>query len=140
MSYNEDEQMKEFLSNATDQILAGEINLESLAQQYQLSKQETAEIAFMVNQLEMVYANPITPGKAFKQDLRTELLGKPQRSMFVRFRNLPPRIQIAAAVAIFAAMALLGRRRLTGDFGKLMEQIRDIPVQTDGQEVKVSAP
>lgn len=55
---------------------------------------------------------PIEPRPAFADALRHDLLGR--RGMWSRLRGMPPRVHIAAVLALLAGFGLLLTRRLFG--------------------------
>ena len=57
---------------------------------------------------------PIEPGQDFAQRLRRELLDAESGGMLSRWRGMPARVHIAAALALLAGFGLLLTRRLFG--------------------------
>jgi len=54
----------------------------------------------------------VQPSRRFVQRLRQDLIGQSQWNLVNRVRYLPPRVQIAAGIALIAGFILLSRRRL----------------------------
>jgi hypothetical protein len=116
--------VEDFLAALTDATLHDEADLWELAVRYDVPAAEAQRLAQMVNRLESTFVD-VSPSSQFRGSLRQQLVGTPApQGMFGRVRNLPPRLQIAAAVALLAAMALLGRRRMTQEAGELLQQVR----------------
>jgi len=106
-----------------------------LAQRHDIPAVEAHALAHTIRRLDAALV-PIVPDEGFRARLKADLLGEPPVSgVFGRVRNLPPRLQVAAAVALFAAMTLLGRRRLMSEAGDLIDLFRDGP--QEGGEVEV---
>jgi len=129
-SHSHDVRIKYFLSEATDDFFAGKLDVETLAHSHDLSLAEADQLVEMIEQLEFTFDVDIQPDADFKQQLHNDLIGK-QLSLFERVRNLPPRLQIAAGIALIAAMALLGRRRFFSEIRPLIQKWRDVQPQTD---------
>lgn len=141
MAHRDDVRKQDFLIEMTDAVLSGDQDaLHQLTLRYDVSADEVIAFDDLIRRLEMAYDEAVVPTAAFKRDLKTELLGSPSPSTLLeRLRNLPPRLQIAAGIALLAAMTLLGRRRLGAEFTRLLQQWRTVSAQRDSAEVKVSA-
>ncbi|MEO0562876.1 MAG: hypothetical protein AAF125_12270 [Chloroflexota bacterium] len=116
--------IENFLYTYTDAMLANDdLDAHALAYEYDIPVDEANAYAALLTRLDTSLVD-VQPSKSFKRTLREDLLGKPQLSLAGRLRNLPPRLQFAAAIALLAAMALLGRRRMSAELGKLVQQLR----------------
>jgi hypothetical protein len=136
----DDKRVQDFLYEATDVMLEHPLDVSSLAYKHNLAVDEATGYTDMLLRLDASLVD-VQPSKQFRRELRKELLGEPQRTVLGRLRNLPPRLQWAAGVALLAAMALLGRKRFSSEIQKLLQQLRSAaPVRdTKAAEVNVSA-
>ena len=133
--------VKHFLSDATDDYLAGVLDNEvlvALAQSYELTEAEASQLLVMVKQLAFTFDVEVTPDADFKKQLYKDLTGK-QPSLFERIGNLPPRLQIAGGVALLAMLAVFGRRRFFKEAGPLLQQWRDIQPQGEASAREAKA-
>lgn len=136
----DDKHLREFLYDATDVMLEHPLDARALAYKHHVTLDEATIYIDMVAQLDATLVD-VQPSTQFRRQLRTELLGEPQRTALGRLRNMPPRLQWAAGVALLAAMALLGRKRFSSEIQKVMSYIRSAETVRDAKsaEVKVSA-
>lgn len=125
MSYlnSPDERAQNFLAAVTEAVLEGEADVRALAQRYDIPIAEAESLASMVRSLEDAFVD-VSPSRRFKRDLRAQLIEETQPGMLGRLQNLPPRVQIAAVVAIVMVMALLGRRRMLAETTNILENLR----------------
>ncbi|MEM6282775.1 MAG: hypothetical protein AAF787_11320 [Chloroflexota bacterium] len=131
--------VQDFLADLTDAQLAGNADALRLAARYDIPAAEAQALATTVNRLDVAFVD-VTPSTKFRAKLRSELVVEPTaEGMVGRMRNLPPRIQIAAGVALIAAMTLLGRRRLAGEMQNLLKHWRDNTSTEGAGEVEVAA-
>jgi hypothetical protein len=105
-----DVQIQNLLDAITDSVLAGEGDLESLTQKHGIPSGELQSMALMINQLNRVIV-PVQPSQRFVQRLHQDLMGVEGANMLVRVRRLPPRVQLAAGIALVAGVMILSRRR-----------------------------
>jgi hypothetical protein len=135
-----DPKLENFLYAYTDALLDGSANTAILAHQHGVSIMDAHSYTVILDRMDgaLVVSAPSTQ---FKRDLRTQLLGEPTPSLMGRFRNLPPRLQFAAGIALLAAMALLGRRRFRAEFSALLQQLHENQPHHEAQasEAKISA-
>lgn len=129
--------IREFASDATEAMLDGHVNIRALARRHNISLSEARELTEMVRHLESALVD-VKPSTQFKRRLRADLIGAPPKGLLSRLRSLPPRLQIAAVVAIIAAMALLGRRRMAGEAARLLSQLRASSTEAPPPEAQVS--
>lgn len=127
--------VKEFLSEMTDHLLEDEADIPELAALHGIPTHEAYKFAQMVEHLEHTLL-PVSPDPAFKKQLRAELFGAPPQTLFGRLRNLPPRLQFAAGLALVAAMALLGRKRFLGEARRMWQQLPSN--RADAAEINIS--
>ncbi len=127
-----------FLDALTDDTLDGETDLWELAVRYDIPAAEAQSLAGLVTKMDTVFDEDVAPSKSFKQQLRLELTGEPDvEGMFARWQKLPLRLRIAAGVALFAALTLLGRKRMLAQTRTVLAQLRT--AQAEGGEVEVLA-
>lgn len=123
--YPYEARVQDFLAALTAARLDGKLDLWELAVRYDIPAAEAQSLATMVQHLDAAFED-VAPSSQFKKQLRQELIGEAEpESVFQRVLNLPPRLQWAAAVALVAAMALLGRKRLMGEARNLLTQVRE---------------
>jgi hypothetical protein len=130
-----EKQMKALLSDLTDAIFVGD-DPTRLMSGYDVSADEFNDYTRMVERLDWLFVD-VAPSAHFKRTLRADLMGEPQLGMFGRLRKLPPRLQWAAAVALLAAAALLGRKRFSAEFRRLTESLL-LPVMNREQQLRRS--
>ena len=58
---------------------------------------------------------PVDPSPQFVRRLRQDLMGTDTSNVLVKVRRLPPRVQIAAGLALMAGVFILSRRRGAGE-------------------------
>jgi hypothetical protein len=132
--YPYEARVQDFLAALTEAELNGKPNLWELAVRYDIPAAEAQSLARMVRSLDAAFED-VRPSSQFKKQLRQELIGETEtENVFRRVLNLPPRLQWAAAVALVAAMALLGRKRLVGEARSLLDQVRK-QAENSGVEV-----
>ncbi|MEL6150450.1 MAG: hypothetical protein AAFU54_25820 [Chloroflexota bacterium] len=134
-----DTRVQDFLADLTDAQLNGHADALRLAARYGIPAADAQALATTVNRLDAALVE-VAPSTKFRANLRNELLSESSaEGMIVRVRNLPPRIQIAAGVALIAAMTLLGRRRLADEMQNLLRHWRDAQSTEGAGEVEVAA-
>jgi hypothetical protein len=57
----------------------------------------------------------VQPSRRFVRRLKQDLVTPEDYNVLTRVRRLPPRVQIAAGIALIAGFMLLSRRRLVHD-------------------------
>lgn len=111
------------LSAATDALLSGNNNLDSIFARYGVSRRDVEPIIRVLNRLHRTLVG-VQPSRRFVRRLQIELVGQPEpgwfgklitRGLIGRVRYLPARVQIAAGVVFVAGFMLLARRRLSLD-------------------------
>ena len=131
-----DVRVQAYLAALTDAQLEGGRSALQLAVQYDIPAAEAQQLATLVNRVDAAFED-VAPTAQFRATLRSDLIGEADAAgMFGQVRSLPPRIQIAAGVALIAAMTLLGRRRLAGEMQNLLQQWREAqPTESAGEVV-----
>ncbi|MDX2141033.1 MAG: hypothetical protein SF123_23325 [Chloroflexota bacterium] len=106
-------QMQDMLAAVTDAMLTGG-SVDRVLKQYNLPRQEVAVFLTLITLLHRTIVG-VKPSRRFAQRLKQDLMGAPRMGVIGRIRYLPPRVQIAAGVALVAGFLLLARRRLIAD-------------------------
>jgi type VI protein secretion system component VasF len=114
-------QIQDFLINLTDAILAEE-NVDRVYRQYDLPSGEVKDLVTLIRGMHTILVG-VRPSKRFAQHLKQDLMGAPRMRVITRIRHLPPRVQIAAGVALVAGFLLLARRRLLSDTRQAVREI-----------------
>lgn len=119
--------LKYFMADMTEDVLNGQdADIHGLAIYHDIPVQEAQAYSGLVSRLDSTLVD-VQPSAQFKKQLRSELVGEETSTVLQRLRKLPPRLQLAAGIALFAAMALLGRRRFAGEAQRLLGQFRNLP-------------
>jgi len=106
------------LAAYTDAMLANHDDVEEIVGFYQIPRGDVEGILGLIRRLQGAFIY-VHPSKRYVRRLRVDLVGEPQPSVINTIRYLPPRVQIAAGVALLAGgMMLLSRRRFTLPDGK----------------------
>lgn len=85
-----------------------------LAQRYGMARGELDKYVVLIDNLNRALT-VVKPSDRFAQRLKQDLMGAPRMGVITRIRSLPPRVQIAAGLALMAGFTLLIRRRLLSD-------------------------
>lgn len=120
MTYTPDERpqpMEDLLSALTDAIIADDSTFDGIFSRYGVPRRDVENLVHIVRRLHVVLVG-VRPSRRFVNRLQTELMGQQQVGMIGRIRYLPPRVQIAAMVAVIAGFMLLSRRRIVLDARK----------------------
>jgi hypothetical protein len=104
-----DTQMQNLLAAITDERLAGS-DISKLLNRHPVDAEELAALIQLIDQLDTVMI-PVQPSRSFVRRLRQDLIGVENPNVLVRVRRLPPRVQIAAGIALVAGFMFLSRRR-----------------------------
>ena len=92
--------------------LRAEAGLEGLIREADLAPADEDSGVELIQALHAAFS-PLEPRREFADALRSELLGAPQGKL-ARWRGMPARVHLAAALALMAGFALLIMRRLFG--------------------------
>lgn len=114
MSYQtqRDEHIQNMLAAYTDALLANHDDVEDIVGFYKIPREEVEGILGLIRRLQGAFIY-VHPSKRYVRRLRSDLVGEPQPGVINTIRYLPPRVQIAAGVALLAGgVMLLSRRRL----------------------------
>ena len=102
--------LQNLLAAVTEAIISDERNLDAIVTRYAVPRAEVEGLIKIIQRLHVVLVG-VRPSRRFAQRLRQDLMGQ-QLNVITRLRYLPPRVQIAAGVALIAGFMLLSRRRL----------------------------
>lgn len=105
------------LSALTEAIMADEKDLDAITRQYDIPRRDLEGMVSIIRRLHIVLVG-VRPSARFVAQLKTDLMGERRMSMVNRIRYLPPRVQIAAGLAVVAGFMLLARRRLSSEDGQ----------------------
>lgn len=123
MTTNHNE-LENLLSAVTDALLADErANLDQIVTRYTVPRSDVEGLLGIVRRLHMTLVGA-QPSRRFVARLRDDLMGaKRGNNIVARVRYLPPRVQIAAGIALVAGFMLLSRRRLIDDSHRESQEI-----------------
>lgn len=116
--------LEHLLAAVTDAILEDDANLDQIVSRYPIPRAEIESFIRLIRHLHVTLVG-VRPSRRFAYRLRQELLGQPEWNVINRVRFLPPRVQIAAGVALLAGFMLISRRRLLAELtdGTAVEEI-----------------
>jgi hypothetical protein len=109
-----DVQLQNLMATLTDDLLAGDSDANMLAERYRLGSEEARSLLELIEQMNRSFV-PVQPSERFVRRLHQDLIGGESSNVLVRVRKLPPRVQLAAGLALMAGFVLLSRRRLHTD-------------------------
>ena len=108
-------ELENLLSAVTDALLADDrANIDQIVSRYAVPRNEVEGLVGIVRKLHMTLVGA-QPSRRFVNRLRNDLVGARRGNIVNRVRYLPPRVQIAAGIALVAGFLLLNRRRLIED-------------------------
>jgi hypothetical protein len=109
-----DMQIENLLSAVTDALLAEDQNVDAIINHYQVPREQVMNLIAVINRLHIAFVG-VQPSRRFVRRLKYDLIGVPDRNVISRVRHLPPRVQIAAGIALIAGFMFLSRRRMIHD-------------------------
>ena len=116
-------ELENLLSAVTDALLADEhANLDQIVNRYAVPRSEVEGLVGLVRKLHMTLVGA-QPSRRFVARLRNDLVGTARGNIVNRVRYLPPRVQIAAGIALVAGFMLLTRRRLIDDSQRESQEV-----------------
>lgn len=116
-------ELENLLSAVTDALLADErANLDQIVNRYAVPRHEVEGLVGLVRKLHVTLVG-VQPSHRFVARLRNDLVGARRTNIVNRVRYLPPRVQIAAGIALVAGFMLLTRRRLIDDARRDAQEI-----------------
>ncbi len=108
-------ELENLLSAVTDALLVDErTNLDQIVNRYAVPRREVEGLVGLIRNLHVTLVGA-QPSRRFVNRLRSDLVGTQRANIVARVRYLPPRVQIAAGIALVAGFMLLSRRRLIED-------------------------
>ncbi len=110
--------MEDLLSAMTDAVLRGERDLNRIARRYNVPQADVERLTPMIYALKDAVRSE-RPSPHFTRKLKRDLMGAPEYTLVERVRYLPPRVQIAAGVAVGTAFGVL----LVGRFGLTLMRV-----------------
>jgi len=102
-------ELQNLLDAITQRVVCDQEAVEGILRHYEANHEKLAPYARLIAHLHEVLV-PQQPTSTFTHDLKRELIGQQQRSLF-NWGGFPIRAQIAAVAAIVAGFILLLRRR-----------------------------
>lgn len=109
-SQPDDARTESFLAALTDALLAGGADTDALADRYAVPRAQAAVHARLIAGLQAALV-PVHPSRRFVRGLRQDLIGPEDSGVVASVRSLPPRVRLAAGLALLAGFALLILRR-----------------------------
>lgn len=110
-SQPDDARIESFLAALTDALLAGDAGATgALAGQHGVPPAQAAACARTVAALQAALV-PVQPSRRFVRLLRQDLVGPEDGGVVASVRSLPPRVRVAAGLALLAGFALFFLRR-----------------------------
>jgi type VI protein secretion system component VasF len=109
-----DLELQNLLSAVTDALLADQhTSIDSIVGRYAVQRHEVDSLVRLIRRLHLTLVG-VQPSQRFVKRLRHDLVGS-NRNLVARVRYLPPRVQIAAGIALLVGFILFNRRRLMDD-------------------------
>ncbi|MBL8119305.1 MAG: hypothetical protein J0L63_16935 [Anaerolineae bacterium] len=116
-------EMQNLLSAVTDALLADEnAELDNIIGRYAVPRTEVMGLVTVIRRLHLTLVGA-QPSRRFVSKLKYDLVGGERSNIVARVRYLPPRVQIAAGIALLAGFMLLSRRRLMDDSRRESQEI-----------------
>lgn len=120
-----DLELQNLLSAVTDALLADKKgDIDGIIGRYSVPRADVDSLVGIIQRLHVMLVGA-QPSRRFVRRLKTDLIGMPERNVVARIRYLPPRVQIAAGIALVAGFMLLSRRRMMDD---VQHEQQEIPV------------
>ncbi len=105
-------EMQDLLAAVTDALLATpDQNIDMIVGRYAVPRAEVDSLVGVIRRLHLTLVGA-QPSQRFVRRLKNDLVGTPRHHVVSRIRYLPPRVQIAAGIALVAGFMLLTRRRM----------------------------
>jgi hypothetical protein len=113
-----DLELQNLLSAVTDAMLAeGGADIESIIGRYAVPRTEVEGLIGIIHRLHMALVG-VQPSRRFVRRLKQDLVGDQDATVVARIRHLPPRVQLAAGIALVAGFMLISRRRMIDEAHK----------------------
>ena len=109
----ENRPLEDLLSAVTDALLAESngAQIDAVVAQYRVPRADVHAYMHLINRLHVALVG-VQPSRRFVRRLKHDLVGTPDRNVIARVRHLPPRVQIAAGIALVAGFMFISRRRM----------------------------
>lgn len=118
-----DLELQSLLSAVTDALLADEqADLDGIIRQYDVRRTEVDSLVWLIRRLHVTLVGA-QPSRRFVRRLKHDLVGTERSSVVARIRYLPPRVQIAAGVALVAGFMLLTYRRVVDESRREKQEV-----------------
>lgn len=119
-----DLELHNLLAAVTDALIADEnADLDGIVRRYAVPRTEVEGLIGLIRRLHILLVG-VQPSRRFVGRLKHDLVGN-RFNLVSRIRYLPPRVQIAAGIALVAGLMLFTRRRLMDDS---QSEVQEIPV------------
>jgi hypothetical protein len=109
-----DVQIQNLLTDLTSALLDENGDLDALLAQYHVDDHDVQSLVELIGELNNTIL-PVEPSARFVRRLHQELIGMETGNVLVRVRRLPPRVQLAAGIALVAGFVILSRRRASSE-------------------------
>jgi type VI protein secretion system component VasF len=110
-----DLELQNLLSAVTDAMLAdSNADIDAIIGRYAVPRAEVEGFMGIIRRLHVTLVG-VGPSRRFVRRLKHDLVGETDRNLVTRVRYLPPRVQIAAGIALVAGFMLISRRRMIDD-------------------------
>lgn len=109
-----DVQIQNLLTDLTSALLDEDGDLDALLAQYHVDDHDVQSLVELIGELNNTIL-PVEPSARFVRRLHQELIGMETGNVLVRVRRLPPRVQLAAGIALVAGFVILSRRRASSE-------------------------
>jgi hypothetical protein len=104
-----DTHMDNLLSALTDALLHEEQNIDPIIARHNVPRGEVEQLLTLMRRLRLALV-VVKPSRRYTRRLKRDLVGVPARANVInQVRYLPPRVQIAAGIALVAGFMLLTR-------------------------------
>jgi hypothetical protein len=102
----------DLLSELTDAVLVERADLTPITARYRVRDGEVESLVVVMRRMRRAMRR-VSPSRRYVYRLRRQLVGAPvgQYNVIARVRRLPPRVQIAAALALLVGAMWVVRRR-----------------------------
>lgn len=105
-------ELQNLLAAVTDALLAdNQTDIDMAMGRYPGPRAEVEGLVGLIRHLHTVLVGQ-APSKRFVRRLKHDLVGANSRNLMARVRYLPPRVQIAAGIAVIITFMFITRRRL----------------------------
>ncbi len=121
-------ELQNLLTAVTDALLAdNQADLDMAMGRYAGPRAEVEGLVGLIRRLHTVLVGQ-APSKRFVRRLKHDLVGTDRGNLVARVRYLPPRVQIAAGIALIITFMFITRRRLLDDSRR---EKADLALQTE---------